>query len=206
MTLVLVVAGGLASCSSSEPQTFEKAAANATDALVAQTGRLPSFLARIEQLLGKPDPKLPRRSLILDPMLDTITGQQTETTALFERRVTQRIGNNYPQFEFLPFQPQNLTRAQYLLTGTMSREPGAIGQAAVRLSLALTDLKTGLVVAQASALAREENLDSTPLALLQRQPGPDQGQGRRGLRADDGDAGRPARRPVLPGAHRRGAA
>ena len=58
-------------------------------------------------------------------MLDMITGQQTETTALFERRVTQRIGNLYPQFEFLPFQASNLTPAQYLLTGTMSRVPTA---------------------------------------------------------------------------------
>jgi outer membrane protein OmpA-like peptidoglycan-associated protein len=160
--LVVAVAGLVASCSSSEPQTFEKAAADATDALVVQTGRLPSFFARIEGVLSQPDPKLPRRTIVLDPMLDTITGQQTETTALFERRVTQRIGNKYPQFEFLPFQSANLTRAQYLLTGTMARVPGPIGQTAIRLSLALTDLKSGLVVAQASALAREENLDSTP--------------------------------------------
>ena len=27
----------------------------------------------------------------IDPMIDTITGQQTETTLLFERRVVQRI-------------------------------------------------------------------------------------------------------------------
>ena len=168
--VVVALAGALASCSTSEPQTFEKAAADATDALVAQTGRLPAFLARIEGLLTKPDPKLPRRTVVVDPMLDTITGQQTETTALFERRVTQRIGNNYPQFEFLPFQPTNLARAQYLLTGTMSREPGAIGKTAIRLSLAFTDMKSGLVVAQASALAREENLDSTPSPYYKDSP------------------------------------
>ncbi|MEO7115661.1 MAG: OmpA family protein, partial [Caldimonas sp.] len=168
--IVVAVAGALAACSTSEPQTFEKAAADATDALVAQTGRLPAFLARIEGLLSKPDPKLPRRTIVVDPMLDTITGQQTETTALFERRVIQRIGNNYPQFEFLPFQPANLTLAQYLLTGTMSREPGAIGKTAIRLNLALTDMKSGLVVAQASALAREDNLDSTPSPYYKDSP------------------------------------
>jgi len=168
--LVVAVAAGVASCSTSEPQTFEKAASDATDALLAQTGRLPAFLARVEGLLSKPDPKAPRRTIVLDPMLDTITGQQTETTALFERRVTQRIGNNYPQFEFLPFQSTNLTRAQYLLTGTMARVPGPIGKTAVRLSLALTDLKSGLVVAQASALSREDNLDSTPSAYYKDSP------------------------------------
>ncbi len=168
--LVVAAAGLLASCSASGPQTFEKAAADATDSLVAQTGRLPAFLARIEGLLSKPDPKLPKRTIVLDPMLDTITGQQTETTALFERRVTQRIGNNYPQFEFLPFQSANLARAQYLLTGTMARVPGPIGKTAVRLSLALTDLKSGLVVAQASALSSEDNLDSTPSRYYKDSP------------------------------------
>jgi flagellar motor protein MotB len=170
-TATLAVALLLGACSSSEPQTFEKAAAEATDNLVAQTGKLPTFLARLRAQWAPADPKLPKRVVMIDPMLDTITGQQTETTALFERRVTQRIGNLYPQIEFLPFQPTNLARAQYLLTGTMSRVPTApIDQPSVRLSLALIDLKTGLVVAQASALAREENLDSTPSRYYRDSP------------------------------------
>ena len=160
----------VAACSSSEPQTFEKAAAEATDSLVAQTGKLPAFLARIESTLAKPDAGTPNRGIVLDPMLDTITGQQTETTLLFERRVTQRMGNLFPQFEFLPFQAVNLTRAQYLLTGTMSRVPSEPDKPTVRLSLALTDLKTGLVVAQASAMAREENLDATPSRYYKDSP------------------------------------
>jgi tetratricopeptide (TPR) repeat protein len=161
----------LAACSTSEPQTFEKALADATDNLVAQTGKLPVFLARLESKLAKPDPKQPKRVVTIDPMLDTITGQQTETTALFERRVTQRIGNLYPQFQFLPFQAANLSRAQYLLTGTMSKVPTApIDKPTVRLDLALIDLKTGLVVAQASAQAREENLDSTPSRYYRDSP------------------------------------
>lgn len=157
-------------CTSSEPLTFEKAAAEATDALVAQTGKLPAFLARIEASLGKPDPKAPRRTVVLDPMLDTTTGQQTETTALFERRVTKRIGSNYPQFEFLPFQAVNLVRANYLLTGTLARVATEPGKPALRLALALTDLKTGLVAAQASALAPGENLDSTPSRYYRDSP------------------------------------
>ena len=158
-----------AACSGSEPQTFEKAAAEATDSLVAQTGKLPSFLARIESTLSTPDAKAPKRSIVLDPMLDLITGQQTETTLLFERRVTQRMGSKFPQFEFLPFQAANLSKAQYLLTGTMTRVPTEI-KPTVRLSLALTDIRSGLVVAQASALAREENLDSTPSRYYKDSP------------------------------------
>ena len=160
----------VSACSPSGPQTFEKAAAEATDSLIAQTGRLPVFLARVEWMLSKPDPNVPRRSIVLDPMLDTITGQQTETTLLLERRVTQRIGNNHPQFEFLPFVAANLPKSQYLLTGTISRVAAEPGKPTVRISLALTDIRSRLVVAQASALAREENLDSTPSRYYKDSP------------------------------------
>ena len=171
LALALCLAALLGGCAPVEPQTFEKAAADATDHLVAQTGRLPAFLARLESQIAKPDPKLPKRTITIDPMLDTITGQQTETTALFERRVVQRLGNLYPQFELLPFRAQNLSRAQYLLAGTMAKVPTApTDKPAVRLNLALIDLKTGLVVAQASALAREENLDSTPSRYYRDSP------------------------------------
>jgi len=153
----------LAACTSSDPQTFEKAASDATDRLVAQTGKLPAFLAKIESTLTKPDPKLTRRTVIIDPMIDTITGQQTEATVLFERRVVQRMASLYPQFEFLTFQAANLARAQYLLTGTIARVPTApLGKPTVRLNIALTELRSGVVVAQAWSLAREENLDQTP--------------------------------------------
>ena len=160
----------LAACNSSEPQGFEKAAAQATDGLVAQVGKLPAFMAPVEHLISRPDPGAPKRSIVLDPMLDTITGQQTETTQLFERRVTQRIGNRYGQFEFLPFQAGNLARANYLLTGTISRVPAEPNRPTVRLSLALVDVKTRLIVAQASALARDENLDSTPSRYYKDSP------------------------------------
>ena len=169
-SIALVLGLTLAACSSSEPQTFEKAAADATDTLIAQTGKVPAFLARIQASIVKPDPKLPKRTILLDPMLDTITGQQTETTLLFERRVTQRIGNLFPQFEFVPFQNSNLTRANYLMTGTISRVPTAPDKTTVRLSLALIDMRTSLIVAQASVLARDENLDSTPSRYYRDSP------------------------------------
>jgi len=169
----LLVAGAtlLAACSqSTEPLTIEKAAAEATDSLVAQTGKLPAFLSQVESTLASRDANTGKRGIVLDPMLDMITGQQTETTLLLERRVTQRMGNKYPQFEFLPFQAANLSRAQYLLTGTMSRVSSESARGVVRINLALTDLKTRTIVAQASALAREEDLDSTPSRYYKDSP------------------------------------
>jgi outer membrane protein OmpA-like peptidoglycan-associated protein len=169
LALSIATAGVTACKSSNEPQSFEKAAAVATDSLVGQTGKLPSFLSKIESTLQGTPAASPKRGIVLDPMLDMITGQQTETTLLFERRVTQRMAAKFPQFEFLPFTSANLTKAQYLLTGTMTRVPSA-ATPTVNLNLALTDIRTGVIVAQASALAKEENLDSTPSRYYKDSP------------------------------------
>lgn len=135
---------------------FEQAVADATDALVAQTQKLPAFLASVES-------KLAKRGVVLDPMLDAGSGQQTAATQLLERRVGQRMTAKHEQLEILPFKAANLGRAQYLLTGTMTRQQVDKSRAVFLLNLALTELKTGLVVAQASARARDDGIDTTPL-------------------------------------------
>ncbi len=160
----------LVACGAEEPVAFEKAAANATDDLVAQTGKLPAFLASLEQMLSPADPKAPRRTIVLDPMLDTTGEQATATTVNLERLVTERMSLRYDRFEMLAFQPANLQKAQYLLTGTMSRAVSAAAKRSVRLNLALTDLKTGNVVAQATALSFEENLDNSPSRYFRDSP------------------------------------
>jgi len=167
LCVVLVIAGCAA------PQAtqlgtelpFEQAVAQATDGLAAQTQKLPAFLARVESRLNK-------RGVVLDPMLEATTGQQTAATILLEKQVVARLTTNFDQFEILPFQSANLNRAQYLLTGTMTRvaNDGSARKRPLQINLALTDLKSGTVVAQASAVARDEGLDHTPLAYYRDSP------------------------------------
>lgn len=159
----------LLACGPSQPPAFEQAATQATDDLLSQTEKLPAFLARIEKTLTKA-PAGPRRGVVIDPMLDTTTGQQTIATTLLENRVTERMRAKFDQFEFLPFQSANLGRAQFLLTGTMTRVPSQQTKKVLRLNLALTDLKSGIVVAQATALAREDDIDNTPLRYYKDSP------------------------------------
>ena len=149
----------------SDELPFEQAVAQATDGLAGQTQKLPAFLARVESKLNK-------RGVVLDPMLDALTGQQTAATVLLEGRVSERLTTKFDQYEILPFQSASLARAQYLLTGTMTRVDGGAStrKRALQINLALTDLKTGTVVAQASALARDEGLDHTPLAYYRDSP------------------------------------
>ena len=157
----------LAACAAPPPAPtigelpFEEAAAQATDALAAQAQSGPAILAR-----------LTKKGIVLDPMLDAATGQQTAATALLETRVSERLTAKSDAFEILPFESANLATAQLLLTGTMTRVEGdgAAMKRALRIQLALTDLKSGNVVAQATALAKDEGLDHTPLAYYRDSP------------------------------------
>jgi outer membrane protein OmpA-like peptidoglycan-associated protein len=146
---------------------FEQAVAQATDALVGQTRRLPGFLARVED-------KVAKRGVVVDPSIDAGSGQQTAATALMDQRVGSRMTTQFDSIEILPFETGNLAKAAYLLTGTLTRVAPAPGAAAgkrpLQINLALTDLRNGNVVAQASALARDEGLDHTPARYYQDSP------------------------------------
>lgn len=174
LVLALAAAAGvLSGCLASAPKAvasstelpFDEAVAQAADGLVAQTQKLPAFLARVEAKLNK-------RGVVLDPMLDAASGQQTNATQLLERRVAERMTSKFDNIEILPFQSANLSRAQYLLTGTMTRSNRSSGQrkSALQINLALTELKNGQVVAQSSAVARDDALDHTPLRVYQDSP------------------------------------
>ncbi|NUZ04378.1 OmpA family protein [Piscinibacter koreensis] len=160
----------LVACTSSEPLGFETAAARGADDLAAQTGALPAFLARFEATLTPVDPKAPRRRVVLDPMLETTSGQQTATTALLGKLVGERLGRKTGRFELVPFRGDTLPDAQLLLTGTMTRAPGGAPAAGVRIDLALTDLKTRQVIAQTTVHARDEALDPSPLRYYKDSP------------------------------------
>jgi outer membrane protein OmpA-like peptidoglycan-associated protein len=162
---VLAVAGCATPVATSETNelSFDQAVNAATDGLVSQTQNLPAFLAKVEA-------KILKRGVVTDPMLDAGSGQQTGVTKLLEQRVTERMRTNYTQFDILPFQSANLSKAQYLLTGTITRVQGGKTSNVFRINLALTDLKTGNVVAQSSARARDEGLDTNPTPYYRDSP------------------------------------
>ncbi|MBK6971654.1 MAG: OmpA family protein [Sterolibacteriaceae bacterium] len=137
---------------------FDQAVTLVTDNLVKQTQNMPAFLA-----------KLAKRGVVVDPMLDAASGQQTAATRLLEQRVTDRMRNDYAVFDMLPFDTASLAKAQYLLTGTMKRDQSS-KTGVFQLNLALTDIKTGNVVAQSSARARDDGLDTSPTPYYRDSP------------------------------------
>jgi outer membrane protein OmpA-like peptidoglycan-associated protein len=168
VTAALVMLGG-AGCQSTGPTVisnelpFDQAVIEATDGLVAQTQKLPAFLAKVEA-------KVAKKALIIDPMIDAASGQQTRVTRQLEQKVSERLGSQHPQFELLPFQSASLARAQLLLTGTMVRSAGTGARKPFQINLALVDLGSRTVLAQASALARDDGLDTSPTAYYQDSP------------------------------------
>src|SRR4030095_12461819 len=62
----------------SDELPFDRAVQLATDGLVAQTRTFPPFLTQIEVKLGK-------RVLVIDPLIDAKSGQQTSLTKLLEK-------------------------------------------------------------------------------------------------------------------------
>jgi len=148
--------------SDTSERSFDEAVAVATDSLAAQ---LQQRLAPA----GKPDVT---RGVVIDPMVDALSGQQTAATRLFEERVAERLRSGPAQLDVMPFQIANLSKVQYLLTGTMARIPSSQTGAppVFQLNLALTDLKDGMVVAQSSSRARDEGLDATPTPYYRDSP------------------------------------
>lgn len=165
LSAALLLTLAIAGCASTEPlaitgaQRVDQAVAQVTDALVAQTQSLSSRLGSS------------RRGVVLDPMIDAGSGQQTASTQLLQVRVSDRIRSKHASLELLPFQRVNLDTASYLLTGTLTRQR-QVGKSrgALQINLALTDLRKGTVVAQSSAMMRDDELDNTPLAFEQDSP------------------------------------
>jgi outer membrane protein OmpA-like peptidoglycan-associated protein len=165
MTLLAALLVGCATpqqSASTEPLALDQAITAATDALSLQTQNLPAFMA-----------KLDKRALVIDPMIDSGSGQQTALTRQIEEKVAARLASNYTQLPVLPFQLANLNRSQYVMTGTTTRlqnQRVGAGRAPFQIDLALTEVKSGLVVAQASSRARDDGLDTTPTPYYRDSP------------------------------------
>jgi hypothetical protein len=145
---------------STEELGFTEAVGVATNAIVSQMQALPSFLGTVD-----------KRGVVIDPMLDAASGQQTVATRLLEQQVADRL-RTHARFELLPFQIPRLSEAQYLLTGTMRRVAGTLpgSRNVFQINLALTDMKTGTVVARASSRARDDALDTNPTPYYRDSP------------------------------------
>jgi hypothetical protein len=130
---------------------FEQAVNQAVDDLIVQTQKLPAFLAKVES-------SIKQSRIVIDPLLEGASGQQTEVTRVAEQRIVQRMQSQFRQFTVTPFNNAEIERAQYVLNGTLVRDKDS-ADGRYRLNLALTEIKSGMVIAQ--SVARISDATST---------------------------------------------
>lgn len=154
---------------------FAGAIAFAVDDLFIQLQRLPEFAPtaaselekKVGGVLGQKE-EAKRGVIVVDTIIDSATGQQTLATKLAEERLYQRVRARFPQFEVGPARPELLRRAGYVVAATMTQVGGDRG--AFRLSMSMTDVRAGLVIAQAVARVRDASVDTTPTPYYRESP------------------------------------
>jgi hypothetical protein len=116
----------------------------------------------------------PRHVVIIDPLIDGMTGAQSQATRAMGARIVALIAKNYPQYEVQPFTAANVARSPLVLVGTftgVNKERKTEGQReAFRICLALADLKTGKLVSKGLAFSSPDGVDITPLKYFNDAP------------------------------------
>jgi outer membrane protein OmpA-like peptidoglycan-associated protein len=175
----LVAATALSSCSSTtapvqttpSPQVaapampilpLDKAVLQAADAAFTQA----------EQAAGGTG----RRTVVIDPLIEGVTGFQTEATRSIQGRVEELVAQNHPSFEVLPFTAGNLEKASLVLVGSLTGidrngEPtGKETGEAQRIWLVLGELDSGKIIAKGTARAELAGIDLTPTRAFADSP------------------------------------
>ncbi len=167
------MAAVLGACATLPPQPAERPAGEAQtlDDAVASLTTEPLARARI-------DPA-EKRVLVVDPVIDRISGNQTAVTRAMEPRVVRTVRQQYPHIEAIPFTLASLDRQPVVLVGcTMAvAAPGTAlpptgGRAyAYRVWASLADLRTGKFISrEAVAWVRPEDVDMSPTPFFRDSP------------------------------------
>ncbi len=168
----------LASCATPPPPerppapsselSFDAGVDYAIDDLLVQARRLPAF--NVAPGLLKKESDVPRGVIAVDPAIDGNTGQQTIASQALDSRLLKRAADKFSQFDVAAVNPGLLGKAQYLLAATLTSLDAKATAGVFRISLSLTDIKTGFVVAQSATRIRSDGVDTTPTPFYRDSP------------------------------------
>jgi outer membrane protein OmpA-like peptidoglycan-associated protein len=137
-----------------------------------------AVLAAANNLLGKstlPPAAGAPYNVVIDPLIDGVTGAQTNASRAMGERIVALIRERYAQqYAVQPFTAGNVQKSPLVLVGTftgINKERKTEGaREAYRICLALADLKTGKLVSKGLAFAQPDGVDPTPLAFFRDSP------------------------------------
>jgi len=107
------------------------------------------------------------RSMVIDPLLDSRTGQQTVATTRVQQELIQAFVAKISQATILKFDGAGAGQARLLVSGTLTALPDANR---FRMTVALSDRHSGIVVAQAATQFVEAGMDPTPTRFYADSP------------------------------------
>lgn len=134
-----------------------------------------AVLSAANTLLGRAQlPPNSRHDVVIDPLIDGMTGAQTVTTQAMGVRLTQLIKDSYPRYTVQPFKANTVQQGPLVLIGTFTGVNGERKtegkREAYRICLALADLKTGKLVSKGLAFATPDGVDPTPVPFFRDAP------------------------------------
>lgn len=130
-----------------------------------------AVLGAANNLLSKAQlPPDARYDLLIDPLIDGVTGMQTKATQDMGAQLAKLIEERYPRFSLKPFNAAGVSRGPLILIGTFTgvnaqRKTEGVREA-YRICLALADLRTGKLVGKGLAFALPAGVDPTPLPFF----------------------------------------
>lgn len=130
------------------------------------------------------------RSLVIDPLLDGRSGQQTVATEQALQQLNQAIPRVLRRVRVLAFNEQGANESRWVINGTVAQrdQPGAY-----RMTLALSDRSSGLVLARSVAPFQDAQLDVAPTRVYADSPSLVRDRTTDGyLRTTETPAGKPA--------------
>lgn len=134
-----------------------------------------AVLSAASNLLAKAQlPPNVKYDIVVDPLIDGVTGQQTHATRAMGVQLDKLIEQSYPRYNVKPFNASNVASGPLILVGTftgVNAERKSEGKReAYRVCLALADLKTGKLVSKGLAFALPNGVDPVPLPFFTDAP------------------------------------
>jgi len=112
--------------------------------------------------------------LVIDPLIDGVTGGQSVATQGMERRIVELVKKDYPRFDVARFNSASVAKEPVVLIGTFTaiNMSGATQglRDAYRICLALADLRNKKIISKGFARATTDGINPTPVAFFKDSP------------------------------------
>jgi outer membrane protein OmpA-like peptidoglycan-associated protein len=118
-----------------------------------------------------------RRTIVIDPLIDRVTGAETAATRSMGAQVETLIRERHPRLELKAFSLESLDEQPLIFLGAMSTaaSAGSLQMAdgpaeTYRIWAVIGDLRTGRILSHPTAWVRAETVDVTPTAFYRDSP------------------------------------